>query len=150
MTGNVWYAILIYILGMAVVLYTRPSIMFKPSGLWKEFGIGTTEGYTVFPFWMFSIVWAVTSYAAVSVSSVLVSTIVQKSTDTVPSVNYPVATPISQSPISNTSNISANMQMASKRLPGYYILENLPEGPRYIYWGVEAPTMQNVIVRQSF
>jgi hypothetical protein len=145
MTGAVWYAILVYILGMAVVLYLRPAFMFKPSGVWKEFGVGATEGYTVFPFWMFSIVWAVVSYAAVTVSKVMISSIVQKS-EQVPAQTYaPVATPISQMqpPITNT------VTSISKRPPGYYILENLPDGPRYVYWGTEPPSMSNVTVRQS-
>jgi hypothetical protein len=141
MSGAVWYAILVYVLGMAVVLYLRPAIMFKPSGVWKEFGVSATEGYTVFPFWMFSIVWAIMSYALVTVSTVFITKVVQRS-----EVNLnaaPVATPISQATIA-----PANMGSA-KRLPGYYILENLPEGPRYVYWGTEAPTMQNVVVRQQ-
>ena len=109
MTGTVWYAILLYILGMAVVLYLRPALMFKPSGVWKEFGVGTTEGYTVFPFWMFSIVWAVASYAIVTVSSVFVSSLVMKS-DAVPNManNMPVAAPISQA----TYNAVPTAQMA--------------------------------------
>ncbi len=164
MTGTVWYAILLYILGMAVVLYLRPAIMFKPSGVWKEFGVGTTEGFTVFPFWMFSIVWAVASYAIVTVSSVFVSSLVMKSDSVVPNManNMPVAAPISQATynavpaasmppvVTNTNIMNAPIANISKKLPGYYILENLPEGPRYVYWGTDAPTMQNVIVRQSF
>lgn len=163
MTGTVWYAILLYLLGMAVVLYLRPALMFKPSGIWKEFGIGTSEGYTVFPFWMFSIIWAVASYAVVTVSSIFVSSLVMKSDASLNiSNNMPVATPISQatyntvsvtptSPVvTNTNVMNPSIANISKKVPGYYILENLPEGPRYVYWGVDAPTMQNVIVRQSF
>lgn len=144
MTGTVWYAVLVYILGMAVVLYIRPSFMFKPSGVWKEFGVSVTEGYTVFPFWMFSIVWAIVSYTAVTVSTVMISSIVRKSEVVGPvGPGGPVATPISQV---QTPNLPTSV---SKRPPGYYILENLPEGPRYIYWGSEPPSMSNVIVRQQ-
>lgn len=145
MTGAVWYAILVYILGMAVVLYLRPAIMFKPSGVWKEFGISANEGYTVFPFWMFSVAWAILSYALVTIASVMITRVVQQS-----ELKMPVAsmTPAIATPISQTSIAPANMGSA-KRLPGYYILENLPEGPRYIYWGTEAPSMQNVVVRQQ-
>ncbi len=70
MTGAVWYAILVYIFGMAVVVYYRPAIMFKPSGTWKEFGL--TEGYTIFPFWMFVLVWSILSYALVTMGSVFI------------------------------------------------------------------------------
>ena len=146
MTGAVWYAILVYILGMAVVLYVRPAMMFKPSGVWKEFGISATEGYTVFPFWMFSIVWAILSYTIVTISTVMITRVVQQSEIKMlaaPATPAPIATPISQTSIAPTNMGSA------KRLPGYYILENLPEGPRYIYWGTEAPSMQNVVVRQQ-
>lgn len=151
MTGAVWYAILLYILGMAVVLYVRPAIMFKPSGVWKEFGISANEGYTVFPFWMFSVVWAVLSYALVTISTVMITRVVQRSEVKTPVAQAPIATAMATtmaSPISQTSIAPANIGSA-KRLPGYYILENLPEGPRYIYWGSEAPSMQNVVVRQQ-
>ncbi len=147
MTGAVWYAILLYILGMAVVVYFRPSIMFKPSGIWKEFGL--SEGYTLFPFWMFSITWAVLSYAFVTLGSVFISTVVAKSQE-VSHMNMnlntntaPIATPISKAPMNFIPTI-APVTM----LPGYYILENLPEGPKYVYWGTEPPTEKNVIVRQ--
>ncbi len=177
MTGAVWYAILLYIFGMAIVVYYRPAIMFKPSGTWKEFGL--TEGYTIFPFWMFVLVWSILSYALVTMGSVFVSTVVAKSQEMLPqmpqmfqqSVNTnmgSVATPISQVPMMNTMGnvataafapIAANMAMnttmntstnasMNMRLPGYYILENLPEGPKYVYWGSEPPTEKNVIVRQ--
>ena len=59
----VWYAIGIYVVGVAVVLYVRPAVMFHPGGAWKEFGVSKEGGYTVFPFWMFAMVWSLVSYA---------------------------------------------------------------------------------------
>ena len=57
-----WFAFIIYIAGMAVVLYFRPSLMFD-GGAWKEFGLTTTHNNTtIFPFWMFVIVWSIASY----------------------------------------------------------------------------------------
>ena len=56
----------IYLIGVAVVLVVKPSIMFAPDGNWKEFGIGQNEArYTPFPFWLFCLVWAVISYVFV-------------------------------------------------------------------------------------
>jgi hypothetical protein len=49
----------VYLLGVAAVLYFRPHLMFYRDGRWKEFGI---EDGTMFPFWLFCIVWAIASY----------------------------------------------------------------------------------------
>ncbi len=43
----------------------RPSYMFTPDGLWKEFGIEKGDEYTLCPFWLFCLVWAFISYMAV-------------------------------------------------------------------------------------
>ena len=51
----------LYLLGIAVLLYLRPALMFHKDGRWKEFGVGNEET-TVFPLWMFCIAWAVISY----------------------------------------------------------------------------------------
>ena len=61
-----WFAFIIYILGMAVVLYFRPSFMFD-GGAWKEFGLSSGNNTkhsntTLFPFWMFVVVWSIVSY----------------------------------------------------------------------------------------
>ena len=37
----------IYILGVSIVLYLKPQIMFGKGGDWKEFGIGRGDGRTV-------------------------------------------------------------------------------------------------------
>ena len=52
----------IYIVGIAIILYIRPQIMFKPGGSWKEFGIGRGDTHTVIPFWLVAIFWAFISY----------------------------------------------------------------------------------------
>jgi hypothetical protein len=51
----------VYLLGIAITLFLRPSLMFLPNGQWKEFGF-TDESKTVFPFWMFCLLWAIVSY----------------------------------------------------------------------------------------
>ena len=62
-----WLAIVFYSIGLGIILYLRPAIMFHPDGSWKEFGYGTHKGplnsHTMFPFWLFSLAWAFGSYA---------------------------------------------------------------------------------------
>lgn len=63
-----WLAILLYSVGLAVVLHLRPALMFHANGTWKEFGYqrATESRYTIFPFWLFAVVWAFVSYAVAS------------------------------------------------------------------------------------
>ena len=51
----------LYLLGVAVLLLFRPKLMFKKDGSWKEFGTISDE-HSIFPFWLFCIVWAIVSY----------------------------------------------------------------------------------------
>jgi hypothetical protein len=88
-----YLALAIYIVGIAIVLYLRPSVMFHPdNGTWKEFGLDTGRNSTVFPFWMFTIVWAFLSYAIASIGNVFVANVVLQST----SPEEHIATPISE------------------------------------------------------
>jgi len=58
---------ILYLLGVAIVLVLKPSIMFTEDGLWKEFGIGRNRNtHTWLPFWFFSILWALISYIIVT------------------------------------------------------------------------------------
>ena len=60
----------LYLLGTAIVLVIRPSLMFTEDGSWKEFGIGrNTNTHTWMPFWFFAILWALTSYILVTLLS---------------------------------------------------------------------------------
>ena len=57
----------LYLLGTAIVLVVRPSLMFTEDGSWKEFGIGRNQNtHTWMPFWFFAILWALTSYILVT------------------------------------------------------------------------------------
>ena len=60
-----WLAIVFYTLGLAAALHFRPALMFNENGTWKEFGYqrGTGSRHTLFPFWLFAVVWAFLSYA---------------------------------------------------------------------------------------
>ena len=53
---------ILYLAGIAVALYFRPALMFYPDGRWKEFGTTPSEDSTMFPFWLFCVVWAIASY----------------------------------------------------------------------------------------
>jgi hypothetical protein len=136
-----WFALGIYIIGIAIVLFIRPTIMFSASG-WKEFGLANTANYTVFPFWMFSIAWAVVSYAVASLFTLTVASRVVSSAENDTNVNLnSIATPVSKVQADvNTSPAS------SPTLPGYYILqESSTGGPsKYIYYGSKPPTIDNV------
>lgn len=55
------FSMILYLFGIVVLLYLRPAMMFHRDGRWKEFGVGH-EDTTLFPLWMFCIVWAVVSY----------------------------------------------------------------------------------------
>ena len=58
----------LYLLGTAIILVIRPSLMFTEDGSWKEFGIGRNQNtHTWMPFWFFAILWALTSYILVNI-----------------------------------------------------------------------------------
>lgn len=144
----IWYAIGLYIVGIAVVLYIRPAIMFQPGGIWKEFGISKREDYSVFPFWLFTIVWAVFSYALATLISILLASVVLGSstplTQAVQDGTSPFLKPISSSmPELPTSSFPPTNVYTSPsgpaRIPGYYVLESAVNQPRYVYWGAEPP-----------
>jgi hypothetical protein len=137
----IWYAISIYMIGIAVILYLRPKTMFRDDGMWKEFGL--QKDGTVFPFWMFAIVWAVLAYALASLMSMMFAAIVLNSSES--SVGTPVQAVQSVQPASIMQPISQApmMNIASSevpKVPGYYILDPYSSGaPRYIYYGTSPP-----------
>jgi len=86
-------AFTLYIIGIAIVLYTRPKIMFNSNGSWKEFGVGRGDDHTVLPFWFFAIFWAFISYG---VALVLMSQFASLSMSP-PEMNHIPAAPPTQS-----------------------------------------------------
>ena len=60
---SLWLAIAIYSVGLAMVIWLRPALMFNENGTWKEFGYQRSSRHTLFPVWLFAIVWACVSYA---------------------------------------------------------------------------------------
>jgi len=55
------FAAILYLVGIIAVLLLRPSLMFDKNGQWKEFGTLSNDD-TIFPFWLFCVVWAAVSY----------------------------------------------------------------------------------------
>jgi hypothetical protein len=139
-----WFALGIYIVGIAIVLFIRPNSMFSASG-WKEFGLANTANYTVFPFWMFAIVWAVVSYAVASLFTLTVASLIgSDDINTNLNVNLnTIATPVSK--VTPSVAEVAPSPSPSATLPGYYILEQAAKGPaKYVYYGPTPPTIENL------
>jgi hypothetical protein len=119
----------IYIVGVAVVLFIRPQTMFHEN-TWKEFGLGNNGLYTIFPFWLFTFVWAVISYAIATVGNLYIAKLALLSINT--KLNN-IASPISTSQATNTP------------LPGYYLVQPQTSGtPQFVYFGTNPPTLANL------
>lgn len=52
----------LYLLGVVLILYFKPTFMFDKNGNWKEFAFTMNESHTWFPFWLFCILWAFISF----------------------------------------------------------------------------------------
>lgn len=120
------YSGLLYILGIGIILAIRPSFMFTNDGGWKEFGIGRNpERFTWFPFWLFTIVWAVVSFFTIQVLA---------ATGILPGVSWTPIETATPAPVKNSRN-----NKPTELKPGYYILNTegtTAEGvPKYIYIG---------------
>ena len=145
MKALLWSCV-VYMAGVAAILYFKPNLMFYPDGEWREFGFDR-EQKTAFPFWLFCIVWAIISYGVVSFlcgserpepilpiqSNVTIRDFVPTET------SYLVSEP----------NRVPTVKRGRKALPpdlrpGYYMLntESPPDingVPRYIFVGAEPP-----------
>ena len=125
---------LLYLTGIAVLLLLKPQFMFREDGRWKEFGIGRDPAnFTHFPFWLFTIVWAVLTYVIV----VFVEDMYNP---------YPNITEvIPRNRNMNTRNVKQTNQAnaVQELVPGYYMLNEGATGrngvPRYVYLGPEEP-----------
>jgi hypothetical protein len=127
------YSSVLYLLGIAIVLYLRPKQMFHHDGRWKEFGINGLDT-TYVPFWLFCILWAVIAYA-------IVRLLHSDSDDSKVAVKND-AEPLSPLPVPKAE--PAQMQEnSSQGKPGYYKLDETmlkDKGvPRYIYVGEDKP-----------
>jgi len=144
----------LYLVGVGLVLFIKPQIMFTPDGDWKEFGIGQhKDRYTPFPFWLFCLIWAIVAYIIVvlmepytfgtypgnmnaPLSSALVSS-AYLSNASVPKGN-------NGSNIRNRNTNTDSDSDAAVELPkGYYVLNKkatrLSGVPKYVYLGPQEP-----------
>jgi hypothetical protein len=158
-----WIAFGIYIVGVAIVLYLRPSTMFHAeTGTWKEFGMGRSAHYTLFPIWMFTIVWAFASYALASVATLALRNFALQTVSSsffgetgeagTEAVERIAGTPISKVkvprlPIAAAESVAApsGAAAAAGATPGYYVLETPKTGPpKYVYFGTSPPSIEDV------
>jgi hypothetical protein len=137
------YAGALYLVGVAIILVVKPKFMFTPDGNWKEFGIGQNDArYTVFPFWLFCIVWALVSYA-------IITMIVPRESSQPPDeVSYPQRN--SNRRQKNTTYMPEEDELVfdddieePKLKKGYYMLNRkaskIAGVPKYVYLGEEEP-----------
>ena len=128
---TVLVACLFYFIGIAIVLYIRPTSMFRPGGVWREFGLSDSEHHTLFPFWMFAIVWAFFSYA--------LATIFLSMTLGTPE---PAGFEITSDPIIQPVSSVQPAPISAPTAPGYYILKPSTiesNGANYVYYGSTPP-----------
>jgi hypothetical protein len=135
------YSAVLYLFGIALVLYFRPELMFKRNGQWKEFGVNGLET-TYFPFWLFCIIWAVVAHGLIR--------IFYSEADV--SVVQSAATMASLTAQAHTSTTAASLPPipppasgpTEEAAPGYYKLDKAlfkKKGiPKYIYVGEEKPS----------
>jgi len=125
---------LFYLIGIVLVLYFKPTLMFHENGNWKEFGINQDAKHTWFPFWLFCIVWAFVSYG---VSSFIFNMIGSESSNS------------SNSSVTNENNDVVELNSKAKKnsknsmKSGYYVLDKEAYEnngiPKYIFLGSDAP-----------
>ena len=122
---------LIYLIGITVVLYFKPKLMFQDNGNWKEFGLSNDTKHTWFPFWLYCIASAFISYAL----SYFIYSLVDTKVDEV-DADANVEIPKMKTKSSRKSNPS---EMKS----GYYVLDKEAyesKGiPKYIFLGSDVP-----------
>ena len=58
-------AILLYLIIMVTIHYTKPSLVYMPDGSFRQFGVGY-KNKTVIPIWVISIIVAILCYLAIS------------------------------------------------------------------------------------
>lgn len=135
---------LVYLTGIAVILVIKPQYMFREDGRWKEFGIGRDPAnFTHVPFWLFAIIWAIVSYATISIlEDTLYGHLDPPSHGCEPCQPRDTAPLNTQRNSRNSRNTKANQ---NELVPGYYMLNEGATGrngvPRYVYLGPEEPEL---------
>ncbi len=129
-------SLVLYLGGIALLLLLRPPIIFHKDGRWKEFGV-SGDDTTIFPLWMFCIVWAVATYVIGRFFFGEAS-----ASHGIPPVKDIVA---AASAASLTSALHSNPSGPEEQgKPGYYKLNTKvlrKKGiPMYVYIGEDAPS----------
>jgi hypothetical protein len=141
---------LLYLIGISIVLFLKPELMFGTDGKWKEFGLGRNhEQYTWLPFWLFAIMWAILSYILVLVIASYTGLGGVHSKGEVEVVNEWIEpSNVSYKGLKTPSTVLESMKKPSSSTDmksGYYILdvnETMKKGiPKYTYLGPEAPNL---------
>lgn len=134
---------ILYLLGVAVVLFFRPRLMFHPDGRWKEFGTVSPD-HTIFPFWLFCILWAAVSYLI----SVLGAGEFPKAKSALVRTEPPEDLVMPLPPKTRSRSAVQEIENAGDMKPGYYVLDTKElrkSGiPKYIYMGAEVPAGADV------
>lgn len=151
-------AAILYLIGVVIILLLRPRLMFDEDGNWKEFGI-LSKAHSVFPFWLFCIVWAVLSYC-ITLFVLGAPGGAEHPKKTVSPVDEPIrpnprsgkrsksgkrSRPVEPPPDNLVEPLSPIPEIKSKKppKPGYYVLNDVgteAEGaPKYVYYGAEPP-----------
>lgn len=128
------------------MLFFRPAIMFRPgNGTWREFGLANTGNYTVFPFWMFTLLWALVSYVLATLGTVFIASAALQGMPIIEEapVNNTLFTPVSKMPPAPAPAPAVTAAPASS-LPGYYVLDTSSGPPKYVYFGTSPPTLANI------
>ena len=133
------YSTVLYLFGIAAVLYVRPASMFRHDGRWKEFGVNSVET-TYFPFWMFCIIWAVVAHGLVRLFCS------DDAGHVMPHRYREEVTPIAPIPVPEPEpELASGASGAAPpdAAPGYYKLDvalmKKKGVPKYIYIGTEKP-----------
>jgi len=118
---------LFYLIGIALILYFKPNLMFHENGNWKEFGLNQDVKHTWFPFWLFCIMWAFVSYGLSSFVCYL--------------TNDSTTTDENSGIVELNSKAKKNSKNTMKS--GYYVLDKEAYDnngiPKYIFLGSDAP-----------
>ncbi len=149
------FSAILYLLGIAIVLFLRPRLMFEEDGRWKEFGT-SAPNHTAFPFWLFCILWAIVSYlvtllaigeysgksvAAVTTATAAVASGRLQETEPPEDIVMPLPP---KSKGRNSRAVEEIIENGGDMKPGYYVLDTKElrkSGiPKYVYIGEEPDT----------
>lgn len=162
---TLWLAIFIYSVGLGLILHIRPTLMFQANGAWKEFGYkrAPEARYTIFPVWLFAIIWSVLSYAlaaavvtfmgteevgAAGISAAAAAFSMEREEDNgvtmMPASDYTEA-PEEEDAETLEFSLPARRPRGRPRKqprPGYYVLDPATRDAglhQYVYYGAEPP-----------